>query len=195
LRGQETEIAVILEKVGQEDALVEAIAPDFPNHEVDSLITLYPEFKEAMQTDRAMLVLISGIMFAMAAIGILNIMMMAVFERTREMGVLAAMGMKGRQIVVLFVLEGAFIGLVSGVIGGILSWLLVAWVGQIGIDFSFVQDAGEIYALMGDRFYPAITLETILQFGGAAVIVGALAALFPARRAARREPAESLHHV
>jgi len=195
LRGQETELAVIMEKVGQEDVLIEAVAPDFPNHEIDSLTTLYPEFKEAMQTDRAMLVLISGIMFAMAAIGILNIMMMAVFERTREMGVLAAMGMKGRQVVALFVLEGAFIGFVSGVIGGILSWLLVTWVGQIGIDFSFVQDAGEIYALMGDRFYPAITIETIVQFGGTAVIVGALAALFPARRAARREPAESLHHV
>jgi ABC-type lipoprotein release transport system permease subunit len=195
LRGKETEIAVILEKVGQEDALVEAIAPDFPNHEVDSLTTLHPEFKEAMQTDRAFLLLISGILFAMAAIGILNIMMMAVFERTREMGVLAAMGMKGRQVMILFILEGAFIGFVSGIIGGILSWLLVTWVGQIGIDITAFQDAGELYALMGDRYYPAITVETIVQFGLITVVIGALAALFPAWRAARREPAESLHHV
>ena len=53
----------------------------------------------------------------MGGIGILNLMLMAVFERTREMGVLAAMGMKGRQIMALFVYEGAFIGLLGGVIG------------------------------------------------------------------------------
>jgi ABC-type lipoprotein release transport system permease subunit len=195
LRGQETELAVILEKVGQEDALIDAIAPDFPNHEVDSLTTLHPEFKKAMETDRAMMLIIGGIMLSMAAIGILNLMMMAVFERTREMGVLAAMGMKGRQVMALFVLEGAFIGFVGGIIGGILSWLLVMAVGQVGIDLSFIQDSGEFYAMLGDRLYPAIRVTTIVQFGLTAVAIGALAALFPARQAARREPAESLHHV
>ena len=195
LRGQETELAVILEKVGQEDALVDAIAPQFPNHEVDSLTTLHPEFKEAIETDRIAMLFIGTIMLAMAAIGILNIMMMAVFERTREMGVLAAMGMKGRQVMLLFIMEGAFIGLVGAIIGGFLSWLLVLWVGGIGIDMSFVQDAGELYALMGERYYPAITIETIIQFGLTAVAVGALAAIFPARRAASKEPAESLHHI
>lgn len=195
LRGQETEIAVILEKVGQEEALINAIAPGFPNHEVDSLTTLRPEFREAMATDRAMMLLIGGIMLSMAAIGILNLMMMAVFERTREMGVLAAMGMKGRQVMGLFVLEGALIGFVGAVIGCTLSWLLVMAVGQQGFDFSFAQDAGEIYALMGDRIYPAISGATIVQYGLAAVVIAALAALFPARQAAKREPAESLHYV
>ena len=195
LRGQETEIAVILEKVGQEDVLINAIAPGFPNHEVDSLSTLRPELREAIETDRVFMLLIGGIMLSMAAIGILNLMMMAVFERTREMGVLAAMGMKGRQLTALFVLEGAFIGVVGAVIGCTLSWLLVMAVGQAGIDASMVQDAGEIYALMGDRLYPAISAATIFQFGLAAVVVAALAALFPARQAAKREPAESLHYV
>ena len=196
LRGQETEIAVILEKVGQEDVLINAIAPGFPNHEVDSLSTLRPELREAIETDRVFMLLIGGIMLSMAAIGILNLMMMAVFERTREMGVLAAMGMKGRQLTALFVLEGAFIGVVGAVIGCTLSWLLVMAVGQQGIDFSYyVEGAGEIYALMGDRLYPAISAVTIVQFGLAAVVVAALAALFPARQAAKREPAESLHYV
>jgi len=195
LRGQETEIAVILDKVGQEDVLINAIAPRFPNHEVDSLSTLRPELREAIDTDRGFMLLIGGIMLSMAAIGILNLMMMAVFERTREMGVLAAMGMKGRQLTTLFVLEGAFIGVVGAVIGCALSWLLVMAVGQAGIDVSITQDAGEIYALMGDRLYPAISAAAIVQYGLAAVVVAALAALFPARQAAKREPAESLHYV
>ena len=60
------------------------------------------------------------IVLLIASIGILNLMMMAVFERTREMGVLAALGMKGRQIMGLFLLEGALIGVVGAVIGCLL---------------------------------------------------------------------------
>lgn len=199
LRGQETEIAVILEEIGQEDALINAIAPELPNYEVDSLYTLRPEFSQALATDRIMGLLTGGIMLLMAGIGILNLMLMAVFERTREMGVLAAIGLKGRQVMGLFVLEGAFIGLVGAVLGCIASWLLVAAVGRTGIDFSsFVEDlenAGEIYALMGDHLYPHISGTIIVLYGLAAVVVGALAALFPAWQASKKEPAESLHHV
>jgi ABC-type lipoprotein release transport system permease subunit len=200
LRGEATEIAVILEKIGEEDVLIDSVAPRFPNHEVDSIYTLRPEFAEALATDRAIGILLGGILLLMGGIGILNLMLMAVFERTREMGVLAAMGMKGRQIMALFVLEGAFIGLLGAVIGCILSWALVLWVGQEGIDFSTIYsgdlgEAGELYALMGTVLYPAIAPSVILIYGFAAVVVGALAALIPAWQAAKREPAESLHYV
>ena len=199
LRGQETEIAVILEEIGQEDALIDSIAPQFPNHEVDSIVTLRPEFADALAMDRIFGVLLGGILLLMGGIGILNLMLMAVFERTREMGVLAALGVKGRQIMGLFVLEGAFIGLVGAIIGCTISWLLIMWVGRTGIDFSSMvtdlEDAGEIYAMMGTILYPAISTTTIIIYGFAAVIIGALAALIPAWQASRKEPADSLHFV
>ncbi len=199
LRGQETEVAVILEEIGQEDLLIDAIAPQFPNHEVDSIYTLRPEFAEALNTDRLFGFLFGGILLLMGAIGILNLMLMAVYERTREMGVLAALGMKGRQIMSLFILEGAFIGLIGAVIGCFLSWLLVLWLNRSGIDFSSMvtdlEDAGEIYAMMGTILYPAISATAIIAYGVAAVAIAALAALIPAWQAARREPAESLHYV
>ncbi len=199
LRDEVTEVAVVLEKIGEEDALIGNIAPDFPDHEVDSIYTLRPEFAEALATDRIFGLLFGGILLLMGGIGILNLMLMAVFERTREMGILAAMGMKGRQIMGLFVLEGAFIGLIGAVIGCVMSWLLVLWVGQTGIDFSsFAEDieaAGEIYALMGTVLYPAISASVIIAYGLAAVVVAGLASLFPAWQASRREPAESLHYV
>ena len=199
LRGEVTEVAVVMEKIGQEEALINNIAPQFPNHEVDSIYTLRPEFGEALDIDRVIGLLLGGILLLMGAVGILNLMLMAVFERTREMGVLAALGLKGRQIMGLFVLEGALIGLVGAIIGCFITWLLVMWIGQIGIDFSSVytdlDEAGEIYALMGTHLYPAISVTTIIIYGLAAVIVGALAALYPAWKAASREPAESLHYV
>ncbi len=199
LRGEVTEIAVVLEEIGEEEALIDILAPRFPNHEVDSIYTLRPEFGNALATDRIFGLIFGGILLLMGAIGILNLLLMAVFERTREMGVLAALGMTGRQIMGLFVMEGAFIGLIGAVIGCILSWALVAWFNRTGIDFSVVyadlQDAGEIYALMGTVLYPAISVMTIINYGLAAVVIAALASLIPARQAARREPAESLHYV
>lgn len=199
LRGQETEIAVILQEIGQEDALIESIAPRLPNHEVDSIFTLRPEFAEALATDRAFGIIIGGIMLIMAGIGILNLMLMAVYERTREMGVLAALGMKGRQTMGLFLMEGAFIGIVGAILGCIASWILVSLVGRTGINFSAyvenIGEYGEIYALMGDVLYPAISTATIVQYGLAAIIVAVLASLIPAYQASRKEPAESLHYV
>ena len=199
LRGEVTEVAVVLEKIGQEDALIDSIAPNFPNHEVDSIYTLRPEFAEALATDRMFGLMFGTILLLMGGIGILNLMLMAVFERTREMGVLAALGMKGWQIMGLFVMEGAFIGFIGAVVGCVFSWLLVAWVGQQGIDFSsFYSDldqAGEIYALMGTHLYPAIATSTIMVYGLVAIFVGALASLIPAWQASQREPAESLHYV
>ena len=175
LRGQETEIAVILQEIGQEEALMDSIAPDLPDYEVDSIFTLRPEFAEALATDRAFGIILGGIMLIMAGIGILNLMLMAVYERTREMGVLAALGMKRRQTMGLFLLEGAFIGIVGAVIGCIASWIIVSAVGRSGIDFSAyvenIGEYGEIYALMGDTLYPAISSGTIIQYGMAAVIV------------------------
>ena len=199
LRGEVTEVSIILNKIGDEARFIEAIAPSFPEHEVDSFTTLRPEFGEALVLNRIFGWLFGGILLLMGGIGILNLMLMAVFERTREMGVLAALGMTGPQIMGQFILEGAFIGLFGAVIGCSLSWVLIFWLGRSGIDLSpFYRDldeAGEIYALMGTTLYPAISNGMLVGYGLAAVLVGALAAFIPARRAARREPADALHYV
>ncbi len=112
-----TEVAVTLEKVGQENRVVPALQAALPGYEVDSWDTLRPEIREAMDSKLVITGFFGFIVVFIASIGILNLMMMAVFERTREMGVLAALGMKGRQIMGLFLLEGAMIGLVGAVIG------------------------------------------------------------------------------
>ena len=111
------------------------------------------------------------------------------------MGVLTALGMKGRQVMGLFLLEGMFIGAIGATMGCILAWLLVSFVSQVGIDYSFAQDTGDITALMGTRLYPAISAIEIVYYGIAVVLIAALASIYPAWQASRREPAESLHHI
>ena len=105
-----------------------------------------PELRQTMDIKAAFVSIFGLIVLMIASIGILNLMLMAVFERTREMGVLAALGMKGRQLMSLFLLEGIFVGLVGAVIGCLMGWGLVMAVSQVGIDFSFASGVGDITA-------------------------------------------------
>ena len=98
LRDQATEVAISLYTVGIEDQVISELRPALPDYEVDSWLTLNPEFAQVMDLSVAATTFFGFIVVSMACIGILNIMLMAVYERTREMGVLAALGMKGRQV-------------------------------------------------------------------------------------------------
>ena len=195
LRDQETEVAISLQSVGQEKALVAKLQADLPDYEIDSWETLRPELRQTMDIKAIFTSIFGFIVLLIASIGILNLMLMAVFERTREMGVMAALGMKGRQLMGLFLLEGILIGFVGAVIGCILGWALVLAVGQVGIDFSFASQTGELTALMGSRIYPSISAINIIGYGIAVLVIAGLASLYPALQASRKEPAEALHHV
>lgn len=195
LRGQATEAVIFLQSVGDEARLMDTLQQRLPAYEVDSWQTLRPEFRQTLDQKLAFTSFIGLVVLLIAAIGILNLMMMAVFERTREMGVLAALGMKGRQIMGLFVLEGALIGVVGAVIGCSLGALLVWGVGQVGIDLSSASGMGEIMALLGDRLYPSVTLVDVVSRGVLVVVITSLASLYPAWQASRKEPATALHHV
>ena len=113
-------------------------------------------------------------MIVIASIGILNLMLMAVFERTREMGVLAALGMKGRQIMGLFLLEGSLIGVVGAVIGCALGVLLIALMGSVGIDLSkMTTGMGEVGVLMSGKLYPVITAADLISRAIIVVVIAA----------------------
>lgn len=195
LRGEATEAVVFLKGVGGEEQLMAALQGQLPGYEVDTWQTLRPEITQTLKTKLAFTTFLGIVLIGIAAIGILNLMLMAAFERTREMGVLAALGMRGGQIMALFLLEGALIGLVGAVIGCALGALLVGVFGRVGIDLSSAAGMGEVMALMGNRLYPSTTAGALLSRGLLVVAIAALAALWPAWQASRTEPASALHHV
>ncbi|MEZ4867921.1 MAG: FtsX-like permease family protein [Caldilineaceae bacterium] len=195
LRDQVTEVAISLQSVEQEGAVLQALQAALPGAEVDSWQTLRPEIRQTMDQKQIFSSIFGLIVVMIACIGILNLQLMAVFERTREMGVLAALGMKGRQIMTLFLLEGSLIGAVGAVLGCLLGALVIGWIGRVGIDFSFASGMGEITALMGSRLYPVITTAGTVSRGLTVTVIAAIASLYPAWQAARKEPAEALHHV
>lgn len=195
LRDAVTEIAINLEQVGQEAAVMPALQTALPNVEIDSFDTLRPEIRQTIATKLAFTTFFGLVVVFIACIGILNIQMMAVFERTREMGVLAALGMKGRQVMLIFLLEGTLIGALGAVIGCLLGTALLAWLKQVGIDISYASNLGEIVALLGNRIYPSISAADVLSRGLTVTLIAAIASLYPAWQASRKQPAEALHHV
>jgi putative ABC transport system permease protein len=195
LRGQATEVVVALESVGQEPPVVAALRFTLPGYEVHSWEEMNPEMKQTIERDIVTMNIIGAIILLIAGVGILNLMLMAVFERTREIGILAAMGLKRRGIVVLFLLEGTLIGLLGALVGCALGGLILAYLGQVGFAWNVSSEVSEMAALLGDRIYPQVGLDLLLQRALTVAIIAALASLYPAWQASKREPAEALHYV
>ncbi len=195
LRDQATAVSISLQRVGQEPALVAALTRALPNYEVDSWQSLKADIRQAMDAKMAYTSIFGLVVVFIGCFGILNLMMMAVFERTREMGVLAALGMKARGVMGLFLLEGSLIGLVGASAGCILGIGLMLWLGRTGIDISFASGMGEATALLGSRMYPILIPADLLGRAITAAVIAALASLYPAWQASRKEPAQALHHI
>jgi putative ABC transport system permease protein len=195
LNGQVTEVVVNLEQIGQEPGVVREINARQPGYEVDTWATNSPEFERGMEMDKTTMGVFGIIMLGIAAIGIFNLLMMAVFERTREIGVLGALGLKPRQITILFLLEGILIGIMGAVLGAILGTLINGLFGYYGIDYSMYADMTDYMALIPDRIYTQLVPLKVLQRAFTVAIIAAIAALSPALQASQREPAEALHYV
>jgi len=195
LRGQATEITISLEQLGQEPAVIGALASGLEGYEIGSWENNYPELQTALETKGGVMDVFSVIILIIAGIGILNLLLMAVYERTREIGLLGALGMKPRQVSFLFLLEGALMGLVGLAFGVVLGLLINGLLGQVGLDYSKFTGMTEYTALITGRVYPTLGLDKLLQRGLTVVIIAILAAFIPAREASQREPAEALHYV
>jgi ABC-type lipoprotein release transport system permease subunit len=195
LRGKSTEVQINLKDVGQEARVVAALSPAMPGYEVESWDKNYPEIASALTSKNFVMDIFSVIIEVIAGIGVLNLLLMAVFERTREIGLLGAMGLKPRQIAALFLLEGTMIGVAGVAAGVVLGIGFNASFGQVGMDYSSFAGTAEFMALINGKVYPTLGLSKIFGRALTVLIITTLAAWIPAREASRREPAQALHYV
>ncbi len=140
-----------------------------------------------------------AILFVAAAAGIANTMMMSAFERTREFGMLLAMGSKPGRIIWMILIESIVLGLIGVAVGSIIGTTLVLITGHTGIDYAVLSGTssdGLEMSFQGLNFsyivYPKFEMRHII-FGVIAVTVtSALASVWPAALAARLEPVEAM---
>jgi putative ABC transport system permease protein len=136
--------------------------------------------------------ILHAVLAVIAAAGVLNTALMSVFERTREIGTIRAIGSRRLAVVLLFLVEGLLLGL-AGSLGGALAGAgLVAYFARHGIPaFSEAQR----YSYGGDYLYTTLSWPDLLSVTAAMLLVAVLACLGPAIMAARLRPADALRHV
>ena len=138
-------------------------------------------FDEANQTLVVFLGTVAGISLLVGGIGIMNIMLVSVTERTREIGIRQAMGAKRRDIVAQFVTEAVFLTFGGGIIGVIVSGLTLA----TAIDGRF---------LIGTEWSTRVTSDIPVIALIVSIAVGLFFGIYPAVRAARLNPIEALRY-
>ncbi len=195
LNGKSTEVQITLKKVGTESSVVAALSSALPGYEVESWANNYPELGNAVGRKNIVMDIFSIIIIAIAGIGILNLLMMAIYERTREIGLLGAMGLKPGEIATTFILEGSLIGMVGVLVGVAMGLALNISLMQVGMDYSQFAGVTDYMALISGRIYPTLGVSKLFMRASVMLIIAALAALIPAIIASKREPSEALHHV
>jgi ABC-type lipoprotein release transport system permease subunit len=195
LSGQVTEVSIFLQKIGQEDSIIASLKAGLPGYEIESFEANYPDLANAINSKNGVMDIFSIIIIGIAGVGILNLLLMAVYERTREIGVLGAMGLKPNQIALLFILEGTIMGLVGAAAGIVLGLTLNGILMRVGMDFGDMSSAASYLALIQGKVYPTWGIEKLPLRAGMTALISALAAVIPAIEAARREPAAALHFV
>lgn len=147
-------------------------------------------FQMSAATKGVMLVFV----FGLAAFGVVNTMVMSVFERTRELGVAIAVGMRPRQVVRMILLESVMLGVLAagagGLFGGLLDGLLVHYGLPMSTDSGGALSMGGV--TFGDRLYGVINPADIVMVLVSVVVVSALASLWPAWRASRLRPVDAM---
>ncbi len=145
------------------------------------------EIKRAFLIMDSLLGAIGTIALIIAALGIINTMLMSILERTREIGVMKAVGGSENEIKFIFFVEAACIGLVGAIFGLMLGWLVTRIANQVMNTMVLPDNQGPI-----DLFYFPVWL--ILGAVGFSVFVSLAAGLYPAIRAARIDPVRALRH-
>jgi ABC-type antimicrobial peptide transport system permease subunit len=143
------------------------------------------------------LYLFYGIVMAIVAVVVANTLLMSVFERTREMGILASLGMKGRQIMGMFLMESATLGLMGILLGVGLGSLGAYYLVNVGIplgdlDMAEVVGTGSSGFALGNTLYGTYTWGDTVVLSIVCLIIILLASLYPAWFATRKEPIDAL---
>lgn len=157
-------------------------------YEVQSIDAILNVADRIFSVITAMLALVSSVALLVACIGIVNTMVMSIYERTREIGTLKAMGASRGDIRQMFMLEAGFIGLIGGVVGLFSSWILGRMLNALALYLAKQRSLP-----LPDNLF-IITPFLIVQALFFALLIGVLAGVYPANRAAKLDPLAALRH-
>jgi len=158
-----------------------------------------PIIRQMVNLDNGFMYIFIGIVVLIVMSGVINTVLVSMLQRTREFGVLMAMGTSSGAIGAVVLIEAIFLGLLGTAVGTAGGLGLVAWFGRTGIDLSSIMDP-ELVEIMGEFYLDVIIFAEIDTNHLLITVLGLLAAtiisaFYPAWRAMQLEPVEAIRHV
>ena len=153
---------------------------DFAN--AVTMSSIIDSIQQVLSIVNVVLVAIASIALVVASIGIMNTMLTSVMERTREIGIMKAIGATNRNVLLIFILEGIIISFIGGIIG-----VLLGFFGSRGL-------SAILTGSFGAELMPIVTFESIMIGITVALLVGMISSLYPARKAAKMSPIEAVRY-
>lgn len=189
-------IAIRLREREQTEAGVAALSPYVAGtpYRIVPWQALLPEVAQMIDYIRVVVRLIIAIVFAVVAMGVMNTLLMSVMERTREFGIMMALGTPPSAIVRLVVYESFALAVVGTVVGAAAGIALVAWLGATGIDLSrFTRGLQTVPGLTG-MVYPRLAASAVMTPAAVLWLISTVAGLYPAWRASRLDPVKAIRN-
>jgi putative ABC transport system permease protein len=185
------EIAILINNIDNADSVRAKLAGISRLNTVSTWKDLAPD--AAMMNDFMLIyyLIFIGIVMLALAFGIINTMMMTILERTKELGMLMAIGMNKRRIFSMIMLETIFLTIVGAATGMLGGWFIVHFLGKTGIYFSSWGEGFEAIGFAA-RVYPVITPFFFLIIAVIVILTAIISSVWPARKALRLDPAEAI---
>ena len=184
-------IYILLHEMDDTAAVKEAIqAPGYiveDWEEMNKLIIIVEQLSNAMMFFFNLMVL------GVTSTVIMNTLLMAVYERTREMGILGALGMKAKQVKALFLTEATLLAIGGVLVGLAIGVPLVLYYAQVGFFIGDMGISANSSFMFGNAIYPYPTFGDIISVSTAALLITILSGYYPASQAAKLEPVDALH--
>lgn len=186
------EIAIILDKDESLDNVQKMLQQEFPNHLVESWKTISPETDLMVYTVDISSYIIMGIILFALAFGIINTMLMAVLERTREIGMMMALGMNRLNLFFLILFETFFLTIAGLPIGILTGWTVATYYHIHGMDW--LGRGKEMMNSFGfnTTIYPEFPIEKLNMTIGFVLFTALISCIYPALKALKLRPVDAL---
>jgi len=188
-----SEISLLGQDYRNLDSLLEKTRSTVSNADVKTWLQIDPYMASILGVMDGFVLVWFIVIFLALSFGLVNTLMMAVFERTREIGMIQALGMKPSYILLMILIESIAMLLIGLFAGNVLSWLTILPV-KDGIDVSAVASGLE-WVGISSTLLPAVKVHDVVLANAVVLVLGILASLFPAWRASRKVPIEAITRV
>ena len=188
------EIAVLLDDHELAEPMATAIQTEYPELEVKPWLDLATGMRYMVEAGNTFAMVIVAIILIALLFSVINTMLMAVMERTREIGMLMAVGLNRRKVFLMIMLETLFLSLIGGPVGLLVAFSFIQHFGKYGFDLGAM---GETYGEFGFAaiIYTELDASTYVNITIMVLMMAVLASIYPALKALKLNPSEAIRKI